>query len=192
MSDSLWPHGLQPTRSLLCLLHWQVGSLPLSHLGSPYWIGVGPKSNGLPSSLSGKEPTCQCRRCRFEPWVRKIPWRWKWQPTPVFLPGESHRQRRLAGSSPWCRRVRHDLATEQPRAKSNTTGVFSRREGGTDAQRRPREGHVRQRQRPGWWIYKPRVADKQPEESLEEMFPQKERIWWHLDFGPLTSRTVKE
>ena len=41
------------------------------------------------------------RRCRFIPWVRKIPWRRKWQPTPVFLPGESHGQRRLGGYSPW-------------------------------------------------------------------------------------------
>ena len=53
---------------------------------------------------SGKEPSCQCRRrkrCRFDPWVRKIPWRRKCQPTPVFLPGESHGQRSLAGYSPW-------------------------------------------------------------------------------------------
>ena len=37
----------------------------------------------------------------FEPWGRKIPWRRKWQPTPVSLPGESHGRRRLAGCSPW-------------------------------------------------------------------------------------------
>ena len=42
----------------------------------------------------------QCRRCRFDPWVRKIPWRREWQPTPVLLPGESHGQRSLAGYSP--------------------------------------------------------------------------------------------
>ena len=35
----------------------------------------------------------QCRRCRFDPWVRKIPWRRAWQPTPVFLPGESMNRR---------------------------------------------------------------------------------------------------
>ena len=40
-------------------------------------------------------------RLRFNPWVRKIPWRKAWQPTPVFLPGESHRQRSLAGYSLW-------------------------------------------------------------------------------------------
>ena len=43
----------------------------------------------------------QCRRPGFNPWVRKIPWRRKWQPTPVSLPGESQRQRSLAGYSPW-------------------------------------------------------------------------------------------
>ena len=39
------------------------------------------------------------RRPGFDPWVRKIPWRRKWQPTPIFLPGESHGQRCLAGYS---------------------------------------------------------------------------------------------
>ena len=54
---------------------------------------------GFTGGASGKEPACQCRRCRrhgFNPWVRKKPWRRKWQPTPVFLPGESHGQRSLA------------------------------------------------------------------------------------------------
>ena len=37
----------------------------------------------------------------FVPWVGKIPWRRKWQPTPVFLPGQSHGQRSLVGYSPW-------------------------------------------------------------------------------------------
>ena len=43
----------------------------------------------------------QCRRPGFDPWVGKIPWRRKWQPTPVLLPGESHGQRSLVGYSPW-------------------------------------------------------------------------------------------
>ena len=51
------------------------------------------------------ESACQRRRCKrhgFDPWVGKIPWRRKWQPTPVFLPGKCHGQRRsLAGCSPW-------------------------------------------------------------------------------------------
>ena len=57
----------------------------------------------LPRWLSGKECACQCRSCRrrgFDPRVRKIPWRRKWQPTPVFLPGESHGQRSLVGYRP--------------------------------------------------------------------------------------------
>ena len=43
----------------------------------------------------------QFRRRRFKPWVGKIPWRRKWQPTPVFLPGKSCGQRSLVGCSPW-------------------------------------------------------------------------------------------
>ena len=43
----------------------------------------------------------QCRRPRFDPQVRKIPWRRKWLPTPVFLPGEFPGQRSLMGYSPW-------------------------------------------------------------------------------------------
>ena len=58
----------------------------------------------FPSGASGKEPTCQCRRPRrhgSSSWVGTIPLRRAWQPTPVFLPGESHEQRSLAGGSPW-------------------------------------------------------------------------------------------
>jgi len=36
-----------------------------------------------------------------DPWIGKVPWRRKWQPTPAFLSGKSHGQRSLAGSSPW-------------------------------------------------------------------------------------------
>ena len=56
---------------------------------------------GLPRWLSGNESTCQCRRYGLDPWVRKIPCRRAQQPTPVFLPGESHGQRSLVGYSPW-------------------------------------------------------------------------------------------
>ena len=58
---------------------------------------------GFTGGPSGKEPTCQCRKGKklgFDPWVRKIPWKRKQQPTPVFLPGESHGQRSLAGYGP--------------------------------------------------------------------------------------------
>ena len=46
-------------------------------------------------------PAKRQKRCRFDPWFGKIPSRRKWQPTPVFLPGESHGQRSLTGYSPW-------------------------------------------------------------------------------------------
>ena len=49
------------------------------------------------------------KRLRLDPWVRKIPWRRGWQPTPLFLPGESHGQRSLVGYSPYgCKEL--DLA----------------------------------------------------------------------------------
>ena len=58
----------------------------------------------LPKWLNGKEPARRCRRHKrrgFNSWVRKIPWRRKWQPAPVFLPGPSHGLRSLGGYSPW-------------------------------------------------------------------------------------------
>ena len=57
---------------------------------------------GFPGGASGKEPACQCRRHKrsgFDPWGGKVPWRRAWQPTPVFLPGESREQTSLAGYS---------------------------------------------------------------------------------------------
>ena len=51
-----------------------------------------------------KNPPANCRRhkrCRFDPWVGKIPGSRKWYPTPVFLPGKFHGQRSLAGYNPW-------------------------------------------------------------------------------------------
>ena len=54
----------------------------------------------LPHSSDGRV-RLQCRRPGFNPWVRKIPWKRAWQSTLVFLPGESHGQRRLGGYSPW-------------------------------------------------------------------------------------------
>ena len=62
-----------------------------------YTCGVRPRA-GLPWWLSGKESTCQCRRCRYNPWVGNFPWKRKWQPTPVFLPGKSHGQRSLGAT----------------------------------------------------------------------------------------------
>ena len=56
------------------------------------WSNLWPKG-GFPGGASGKEPICQCRRHqshRFDPWLRKTPWRRAGQPTPVFLPRHSH------------------------------------------------------------------------------------------------------
>ena len=64
----------------------------------------------FPHSSVGKESACRYRRPGFDPWVGKIPQRRKWQPTPVFLPGESHGQRSLAGYSPWGRKNRSGLS----------------------------------------------------------------------------------
>ena len=58
---------------------------------------------GTTGGASGKESACQCRRHKggwFNPWVGKMTWRRAWQPTAVFLLGESHGRRRLAGYSP--------------------------------------------------------------------------------------------
>ena len=80
----------------------------------------------LPKWLSGKEFTCQCRRCRkcgFDPCVGKIPWKRTWQPTPVCLPGKS-----LEGYSPWgCKESDTTEATKCvcvcARAHTHTPGV---------------------------------------------------------------------
>ena len=75
------------------------------------------KSMGFPGGISGKEPTCQCRRCkrhRIDCWVGKNPWRRVQKPTPVFLPGESHGQRSLVGYSPWGRTRLKQLSMHAP------------------------------------------------------------------------------
>ena len=72
-----------------------------AHPGIHSTLGTVPTS--ISWRLGSKESACQCWRCkryRFDPWVRKIPWRRKRQPTSVFLPGQSHGQRSLAGYSP--------------------------------------------------------------------------------------------
>ena len=55
----------------------------------------------FPGGSDGKSICLRCRRPGFNPWVRKIPWRREWQPTPVFLPEEFHGHRCLVGYSPW-------------------------------------------------------------------------------------------
>ena len=62
------------------------------------------------------------RRRRLDPWVRKIPWRRAWQPTAVFLPGESHGQRSLVGHSPWGHK---ELDTTEMHAHTYTYSKFN-------------------------------------------------------------------
>ena len=66
---------------------------------------------GLPRWLSGEESACQCTRHGLDPWVRKIPWRRKGEPSPVILPGKFHGPRSLAGYSPWDCRSQTQLNT---------------------------------------------------------------------------------
>ena len=56
---------------------------------------------GFPGGSGSKESACNAGDLRFNSWVRKIPWRREWQPTPVFLPGECHGQKSLADYSSW-------------------------------------------------------------------------------------------
>ena len=75
---------------------------PIWALTLPYLLPL----TGFPDGSVGKESACnardhiKCRRPGFSPWVGKIPWWRTWKPTPVFLPGEFHGQRSLAGYSP--------------------------------------------------------------------------------------------
>ena len=113
--NSGWKDVRRAVWSLEKAMSYSTGSTPTSyHLssssGSGYvweeaktcyriWAPVG----GLPGGAGGKEPDCQCRRCKrhgFDPWARKITWRRKWQPVPILLPGESHEQKSLSGCGP--------------------------------------------------------------------------------------------
>ena len=75
---------------LLRLLHWHVGSLPTT---SATWEALHWEGRASLVAQMVKKICLQSRRCTFDPWVGKIPWRRDWQATPVFLPGKSHGQR---------------------------------------------------------------------------------------------------
>ena len=77
-----------------------VGVCVLPSYFYPLTLHISSHISGLPWWLSGKESPCQCRTCRFDLWVGTIPWRRKWQHTPVLLPGKFLGQRSL-GYSPW-------------------------------------------------------------------------------------------
>ena len=98
-----------------CLLPFSFSCLlfPVTWELSFRLISIYEKYSGLPRWLSGKKSACQYRshrRCGWDPWVRKVPRRRKWQPTPVFLLGESHGQRSLVEYvwSMVSQRVRHN------------------------------------------------------------------------------------
>ena len=109
MSNSLWPHALWPSYAVLQarILEWI--AIPFSRGSSR------PRDQTQVSWIAGRffavwatgksklKLKNNCRRHKghsFDPWVRTLPWRRKWQRTPVFLPGESHGQRSLVGYSP--------------------------------------------------------------------------------------------
>ena len=91
---------------------WSVFSLKEIHT----FLG-GAQASLVAQWLKKKKSSCQCRRYGFNPWVGKIPWRRKWQSTPVFLPEKSHWWGNLAGCSPW--RCKESDMTE--RLKHNRT-----------------------------------------------------------------------
>jgi len=68
----------------------------------------------LGERLSSKESACHAGDAELDLWIGKIPWRRVWQPTPVFLPGESYGLRSLVGYSPWgCKESDTIEVTEQ-------------------------------------------------------------------------------
>ena len=101
--------GIFPTQGLNPgLPHCRQTLYCLSHQGSPIPVGLVLKWiiswEGFPGGAIGKEPACQCRKCErhgFDPRFGTIPWRTTWEPSPIFFPGESHGQRRLACYSSW-------------------------------------------------------------------------------------------
>ena len=94
---------LQVFQLIPALLLVLLGSLNLWSVPTMF-LDSEPVSRWLPRWRSGKESACQFRRGRFGSWARKIPWRRKWQPIPVFLPGKSHGLQSLAGYGPWGRK----------------------------------------------------------------------------------------
>ena len=98
-------HGAGPTVNRAVSSVASIENPRAGHPGNPFW------TVGFPGGSDGKKICLQCRRPGFNPWVKKIPWRREWLLTPVFLSGEFHGQRSLAGYSPWgCK----ELDTTEP------------------------------------------------------------------------------
>ena len=116
------PHRLYKNRVLWCTISWrQVNISPAIQTGQTKQVFTYKRSHAflilfqywnwipwcipfflLPGGSDGKSVCLQCGRPVLDPWVGKIPWRRKWPPTPVLLPGKSHGSRSLVGYSPWC------------------------------------------------------------------------------------------
>ena len=82
----------------------------------------------FPSDAVGKESPCQCRRHRrhgFGPWVRKIPWSRKWQPSSGFWPGKFHALRSLAGYSPRIHKSQTGLSMHTLRHTPHIFHIFN-------------------------------------------------------------------
>ena len=119
-SPSLWSLPSHPIWLLTFIAeHW--AELPVWHSSFPLATCSTPGSAymGLPRRRSGKEPSCKFRRCGLDPWAGKIPWRRKWQPTPVLLSGKSHGQRSLAGYHP----QGHKESDTTQRLKNNKVSI---------------------------------------------------------------------
>ena len=80
------------------------------------------QSKGFPDGSVSERIRLQCRSPGFNPWVGKIPWRRKWQPIPVFLPGKSQGQRSLAPYSPWHHK---QLDTTEHGVAAAASNIFS-------------------------------------------------------------------
>ena len=105
------------TAGLRSRLSWSCGELTVRYRAAS-------QRSLVLKRLSGEESACQCRRHRFHPCPGKIPWRRKWQPTPVFLPRKSHGQRSLAGCSPWGhKKGGRDFAAKHHLVLMPTSGV---------------------------------------------------------------------
>ena len=90
-------------------LAWQVKAL--QYLTPTHsWDFLLRLPQGFPGGVSGKEFTCQCRRCEFSPWAEKLPWRRKWEPPSEFLHGKSHGQEPSGLQSMGLQRVRRNWA----------------------------------------------------------------------------------
>ena len=96
------------------------------------WIGLYClKFTTHPGDSDGKESACNARDLRFDPWVRKIPYRMEWQPTPVFFPGEFHGQGSLGAYSPRSHNALDTTEATNPLTQvedAAVTPVYNRRE----------------------------------------------------------------